>query len=103
MLIEDNHEIDQVNKRFYERYNYPWPPTVLSAYPSDIPTLFINQDIGCWKHDRIYSKMKIWVAGCGTNQALLTALKFPQAEVLGTDISARSTCLMQKERRSDWC
>ena len=36
------------------------------------------------------TRPKIWVAGCGRNQALITALKFPHAEVLGSDLSAES-------------
>ena len=33
---------------------------------------------------------KIWVAGCGTNQAVFTALRFPNATVLGSDLSSAS-------------
>jgi SAM-dependent methyltransferase len=95
--IED---VDQVNKKFYGRYNYPWPPVMLPAYPAGIAAAFLNQDIGCWQHNRIPSNAKIWVAGCGTNQALLTALKFPGAEVTGTDISVQSlaTCKRNAEQ-----
>ena len=32
----------------------------------------------------------MWVAGCGTNQAVITALMFPGARVLGTDLSEAS-------------
>jgi len=93
-LLESDKEVDQINKKFYGRYNYPWPPSVIPAYPPDIALQFVNQDIGYWNHDRVSGKCKIWVAGCGTNQALLTALKFPQAQVFGTDISTHSlnTC-----------
>jgi SAM-dependent methyltransferase len=54
----------------------------------------LNQDVGNWKHNRLSAAPKIWVAGCGTNQAVYTALKFLHAQVLGTDISAQSldTC-----------
>ncbi|OQP61077.1 hypothetical protein A3860_04995 [Niastella vici] len=93
-LIDSNEEIDQINKKFYGRFNYPWPPSVIHSYPADVTTLFLNQDIGNWEHQRIPTDLKIWVAGCGTNQALLTALKFPQAQVYGTDLSTQSinTC-----------
>jgi len=33
---------------------------------------------------------RVWVAGCGTNQAVITALMFPGARVLGTDLSEAS-------------
>jgi SAM-dependent methyltransferase len=36
------------------------------------------------------------VAGCGTNQALLTALRFPRAHVVGTDLSTASLDICQK-------
>jgi SAM-dependent methyltransferase len=89
-LVNSKEEVDQINKQFYGRFNYPWPPSILPVYPEGMAEPFLNQDIGNWSHDRVPRKPKIWVAGCGTNQALLTALKFPQAEVLGTDISVQS-------------
>jgi len=93
-LIDSNEAIDQINKKFYGRFNYPWPPSFIHSYPADVATLFLNQDIGNWEHQRVPTDLKIWVAGCGTNQALLTALKFPQAQVYGTDLSTQSinTC-----------
>ena len=33
---------------------------------------------------------RVWVAGCGTNQAVITALRFPRATVVGSDLSAHS-------------
>jgi SAM-dependent methyltransferase len=62
----------------------------LPAYPPRIARSFVNQDIGSWDHSRIPERPSIWIAGCGTNQALFTALRFPEADVLGTDISAGS-------------
>ncbi|MGB8192327.1 MAG: class I SAM-dependent methyltransferase [Chitinophagaceae bacterium] len=89
-------DVDQVNKKFYGRYNYPWPPLMLPGYPEHIAGLFLSQDIGSWQHNRMPRNPKIWVAGCGTNQALLTALKFPEAEVTGTDISVQSLSACKK-------
>jgi SAM-dependent methyltransferase len=93
-IANSSGEVDQANKEFYGRFNYPWPPMVFSGYPAGIMTKFLNQDIGSWGQDRIPGKPRIWVAGCGTNQALFTALKYPEAEVIGTDISTQSimTC-----------
>jgi SAM-dependent methyltransferase len=85
--------VDALNKRFYGRFNYPPQLSMLPAYPAGVVRIFLNQDIGCWTHDRIPPQPRIWVAGCGTNQALLTALKFPEASVLGTDISTTSLSL----------
>lgn len=89
-LLEADERVDQINKKFYGRYKYPWPPLVFPGYPANIMTLFLNQDVGCWGHNRVPLNATIWVAGCGTNQALFTALKFPQAKVLATDISTQS-------------
>lgn len=89
-LARSREEVEQANKKFYGRYNYPWQPSVFPLYQPGIATLFLNQDIGSWQHDHIPAKPRIWVAGCGTNQALFTALKFPDATVLGTDISTAS-------------
>lgn len=88
-------EVDKINKAFYSKFNYPWPPMVFYAYTDQQFTInMLNQDIGSWEHDMVPERPKIWVAGCGTNQALFTALKFPDSEVLGTDLSAESlkTC-----------
>lgn len=88
---ESREEVDHINKQFYERYNYPWPPISFELFtdPAWAPRM-LNQDIGDWQNQRIPGNLKIWVAGCGTNQAVYTALRFPGAEVLGTDISTRS-------------
>ena len=36
------------------------------------------------------SNPRVWVAGCGTNQAVITALRFPRATVVGSDLSPHS-------------
>jgi SAM-dependent methyltransferase len=95
-LVKSQEGTDQVNKRFYGKYNYPWQPSVFPVYPPGVAASFLNQDIGYWQHDRIPGAARIWVAGCGTNQALFTALKFPGASVLGTDISTTSLEVCQK-------
>jgi SAM-dependent methyltransferase len=95
LLIESQEKVDKINKAFYGRFNFPWPP-ISFQYFSDqhFGVNMLNQDTGNWKNDRIPGNPKIWVAGCGTNQAIYTALTFPNAEILGTDISTQSleTC-----------
>jgi len=95
-LAESPGKVDQINKTFYGRFNYPWPPSILLAYPAGISHLFLNQSIGYYGGRRIPQNPKIWVAGCGTNQALFTALRFPDAEVLGTDLSTNSLSVCKK-------
>ncbi|HLP47745.1 MAG TPA: class I SAM-dependent methyltransferase [Candidatus Kapabacteria bacterium] len=88
-------EVDIINKAFYGKFNYPWPPLSFYQYTDQKSALMmLNQDMGNWKHEILRGQPKIWVAGCGTNQAIFTALKFPESEVLGTEISTQSleTC-----------
>ena len=87
----DPADIDRINREFYGRFNYPWLPLVLPVIqdPTFIPR-FVCQEIGDFSGLRIPADGEIWVAGCGTNQAVLTALRFPGAKVLGTDVSTRS-------------
>jgi SAM-dependent methyltransferase len=95
-LADSQDGVDKLNKKFYERFNYPWFPGMLPSFEdSNFWITFLNQDIGDWKNSRIPPQPKIWVAGCGTNQAILTALKFPDAEILGTDISTKSIEICQ--------
>ena len=91
----DAKEVDRINDGFYSRFNYPWVPMSLASFsdPGLWPDI-LNHDLGLWDRPRFKPDMKIWVGGCGTNQAILTALKFPQAQVIGSDVSTRSleTC-----------
>jgi 2-polyprenyl-3-methyl-5-hydroxy-6-metoxy-1,4-benzoquinol methylase len=83
--------IDEVNKKFYEEYPYPWAPLKFeSVLDPDFEVVMLNQTLGDWQHKMIPPNAQIWIAGCGTNQAVYTALKFPQATVLGSDLSTVS-------------
>lgn len=96
-LAESQVAVDKINKEFYGRFSYPWAP---SAFPliadPQCWTVFLNQELGDWTHSRIPRAPRILVAGCGTNQAVFTALRFPEGDVLGTDISTQSLALCQK-------
>jgi SAM-dependent methyltransferase len=83
--------VDKLNKAFYERYPFPWPAMKFD-YLTDpaLETILLNQSLGDWQHNTVPINANIWVAGCGTNQAIVTALKFPQATILGSDISVGS-------------
>ena len=84
-------DVDRLNDRFYGRFNYPWAPMLLPTYHD--PGFWaqaLNMDLGYYDPPVFGAGMHIWVAGCGTNQAVLTALKFPQARVIGSDLSAES-------------
>ncbi|MCF6437882.1 class I SAM-dependent methyltransferase [Pseudoalteromonas luteoviolacea] len=84
-------DVDRINKKFYGRYNFPWYPSFLEKYSSQALWLTaLNQELGYFDNSRVVNQPKIWVAGCGTNQAVITALKYPESEVLGTDLSKES-------------
>lgn len=88
---DSQEDVDKINKSFYGRFNFPWHPAILSKYQDQaLWTTALNQEIGSWGQARIGKVPNIWVAGCGTNQAVITALKYPQSQVLGTDISKES-------------
>jgi SAM-dependent methyltransferase len=97
ILAESQETVDKINKDFYGRFPYPWPPLTFPAVADpQCGTVFLNQELGDWTHNRMPSTPKIWVAGCGTNQAVFAALRFPEADVLGTDISTQSLAICQK-------
>lgn len=76
---------------FYSEFPYPWRPMYFDTVddPSFHQT-FLRQETGRFDANAFAD---VWVAGCGTNQALITALQFPTATVLGTDVSAESLAI----------
>jgi 2-polyprenyl-3-methyl-5-hydroxy-6-metoxy-1,4-benzoquinol methylase len=91
MLVESVASVDDINARFYGRFPYPWTP-VKFDYLEDagFETVMLNQNLGDWEHRTVPPAAKIWVAGCGTNQAVFTALRFPAATIIGSDVSQQS-------------
>ena len=91
VLLQSSEAIDGVNKKFYEKFQYPQTPVAFFA-PADpqFETIMLNQSIGSWDHSKIPDKPRIWVAGCGTNQAVYTALRFPNAKIIASDLSETS-------------
>jgi SAM-dependent methyltransferase len=91
LLVESSNSVDQLNAEFYGRFPYPW-----SAFKFDylqdpyFETRMLNQEMGEWGYGLVPRHPSIWVAGCGTNQAVFTALRFPQATVVGSDVSTTS-------------
>ena len=89
--------VDAANREFYGNLTYPWPQMTYPTYADPHwATVFTNQELGDWTHTRIPQRPRIWVAGCGSNQATLTALKFPTAEIVATDISVPSLRVCEK-------
>jgi len=93
-LVKSIESVDKLNAEFYSRFPYPWLPGKFDYLEDpDFGTVMLNQDLGYWDHRVIPENPKIWVAGCGTNQAIFTALRFPKAHVIGSDISEKSLAL----------
>ena len=87
--------VDKINAIFYGRFQYPWVSSSFDCLTDpDFEIDLLNQTLGSWDLSAIPRKARIWVAGCGTNQAIFTALRFPAATVVGSDLSAGSleTC-----------
>jgi SAM-dependent methyltransferase len=88
--------VDALNGAFYGTYPYPWRPESFH-FPADsgLTPRMLAQDLGDFVHDRA-SPRHIWVAGCGTNQAVFAALTFPDADIVGSDLSVSSLELCGK-------
>src|SRR6185295_2848657 len=91
VLAESPASVDAANRQFYARFPFPWPP---QAFPRledpEFETVMVNQSLGDFSHRTVPGDARIWVAGCGTNQAVYTALRFPRATVVGSDLSPAS-------------
>jgi 2-polyprenyl-3-methyl-5-hydroxy-6-metoxy-1,4-benzoquinol methylase len=91
-LATSTAEVDALNAEFYGIIRYPWPPFYFERltdrrFWADM----LDQDLGRRDAPVLPGEgARVWVAGCGTNQAVITALMFPDARVVGTDVSAGS-------------
>ena len=91
ILAESIDSVDAINARFYGRFTYPWRPKRFEqALDPNFETIMLNQNLGDWDAQTLSGPFKIWVAGCGTNQGLYTALRFPNSSVRGSDVSVKS-------------
>ncbi len=76
---------------FYERHPYPPPVDDLKAHrqPWDDRRRRAEYHL-FWPAEPYREDLSILVAGCGTRQAAHYALRWPRAQVIGIDVSARS-------------
>jgi SAM-dependent methyltransferase len=82
---------------FYGSFPYPWNPMSFETVDDpDFYTTLVRQESG---RGDAGSFRTIWVAGCGTNQALITALRFPGATVVGTDVSPRALQICEENAK----
>jgi SAM-dependent methyltransferase len=91
-LATSAEEVDELNAGFYGSIRYPWPPFYFERLAD--PRFWadsLDQDLGRRGRPVLpEGGGRVWVAGCGTNQAVITALMFPDARVVGSDLSAAS-------------
>lgn len=100
VLTESQDSVDGLLAKFYRRFPWPWQPIKFDYLEdTEFGSSMLNQDIGDFTHRTVPRDAKIWVAGCGTNQALHTALKFPHASVIGSDLSSKSLELCAKNAK----
>lgn len=91
-LATGDAEVDGLNAEFYGAIRYPGPPMSFerladARFWADA----LDHDIGRAGRPVLpVEGARVWVAGCGTNQAVITALMFPGARVVGSDLSAAS-------------
>jgi SAM-dependent methyltransferase len=94
---EFTNPVDAENAQFYGRFPYPWRPASFTAPEDpDLTRRMICQDVGDWDHRALPRAPRIWVAGCGTNQAVITSMCHPQATIIGSDVSTTSLELTAK-------
>jgi SAM-dependent methyltransferase len=84
-------DVDALNARFYSRFPFPWKPQSLQQIVDPgFETRMLSQALGDFASTTVPADGDVWVAGCGTNQAVMTALRFPNARVVGSDLSEAS-------------
>jgi SAM-dependent methyltransferase len=91
IFAHSTESVDQINGRFYGRFPYPQRAFNFD-YLEDttFEPAMLCQGLGDWGHRRVPPGPRVWVAGCGTNQAVFTALRFRGGSVLGSDLSSAS-------------
>lgn len=96
----------QVVRDFYEEHPYPPPVDDLDSYRErwkDKGRRRADYHM-LWPADPFREDRSVLIAGCGTSQAAKYALRWPQAEVTGIDVSAtsvRCTEALQRKYKLD--
>lgn len=75
---------------FYDQHPYPTKQTsFVRPVDPEFWAPFPYQDVGHWSR-RVDANTRVLVVGCGTNQAIEVALRWPMAKVDAFDASART-------------
>lgn len=97
LLVKSVDSVDNLLSKFYGRFPWPWPAKKFDYLEDpNFEIAMVNQDVGEWKHKTLPLTPRIWVAGCGVNQAIIVALRFPRAQVIGSDVSVKSLELCRR-------
>ena len=87
-------------RAFYERHPYPPPVDDLEAYRKAWDNRRRRAESHLfWPAEPYREDRSILVAGCGTTQAAHYALRWPRAQVVGIDVSAKSIAFTQGLKR----
>lgn len=101
VLATSEAEVDALNAQFYGAIRYPWPPLCFERL--DDPRFWadlLDQDLGRAGRPVLPREgARVWVAGCGTNQAVITALMFPHAQVVASDLSSGALEVAERNAR----
>src|SRR5580704_3311083 len=85
---------------FYECHPYPPPVDDLEAYRQAWNDQRRRADSHLfWPNEPTRDDCSILVAGCGTTQAAHYAVRWPRAQVVGIDVSAKSIAFTQGLKR----
>jgi 2-polyprenyl-3-methyl-5-hydroxy-6-metoxy-1,4-benzoquinol methylase len=90
-LATDDKEVERLLTAFHEVLPWPWKTMRLrSPLDAEFYPRALNIAAGHLKEPAVpLTEARIWVAGCGIVQAVQTALDYPNAQVVGSNISQR--------------
>jgi len=80
-------------QEFYSRHPYPHVSSLRRLDQPDFLRGRLNYALGRTGARELPRRMRIWVPGAGTTLGVQTALHFPAADVLATDLSAASLAI----------
>lgn len=100
MLGSDFAAIVMAVKEQYESFPFP-PITIIEEEDPhrDLRASF-NLEFGLGRDRALKQGSKIWVPGCGTRWAVMTALQFRDAQVVASDLSDKSLSIQAELARS---
>jgi SAM-dependent methyltransferase len=105
MRYPDGADLEDVARRpgiaadvaqFYRRFPYPRLSVLRQVHPGHFGVARLNHVLCRRGADRLPDRLRIWIPGAGTTLALHTALNFPEASVLATDLSATSLAISRR-------